>query len=339
VIYWVVVSIRNGLFNLSILPSDSFSIPIIGVGNLSAGGTGKTPLIEYLIELLESKGFIIGYLSRGYGRQTQGYYPAVENASAIELGDEAFQIHLKFPKVKVAVCENRNKGVKELLFNFPEIQVIVLDDVFQHRYIKPGLMILITSFDKPFFTDYILPAGTLRESKKGAKRADLIVVSKCPSNLEEKNISYFKNEINLFNQNEIFFSKIQYQKMKAFNTEKDNKFNIQGLNIVLFTGIADNRQIVNWLEGKVSNLIIHAFPDHHYFTKTDYEKIKRSVEGTNFDNTIALTTEKDISRIRNSEMEDFFKTLPLYYLPIQFNFVESEHQKFNNKIIDYVSKN
>lgn len=338
-IYWIVISFRNGLFDLSILPAKSYQLPIIGVGNLSAGGAGKTPMVEYLIDLLESNGYNVGYMSRGYGRQTKGFFSPDKKVSALELGDEAFQIHLKFPKAKVAVCENRNIGVKELLLNFPEIQVILLDDVFQHRHIKPGLMILVTSFNKPFFKDFVLPSGRLREPKKGAKRADLVVVTKCPSDFSEEELSRFKRGIHTFAQKEIFFSSIKYGEIKAFNQETNLHKHLHGLNIVLFTAIADNSQIIKWLENTGSHLNVHTFRDHHYFNIHDFEKIKKSVEGTNFDNTIALTTEKDISRIRNSEMAEFFKTLPLYYLPIRFNFIDSENQKFNNKILSYVRKN
>lgn len=330
VLYGCITLIRNFLFDVGILKSYTFEIPIIAVGNLSVGGTGKTPQIEYLIRLL-SNNYKIATLSRGYKRQSKGFILANENASAITLGDEPFQFYLKFPSIQVAVDAERKNGIEQLLSQKVKPQIILLDDAFQHRKVKAGFYILLTSYDDLFFDDFMLPTGNLRESSNGVNRANLIVVTKCPKDLPEIKVEKIKKKIMRFlvPRNDkipaIFFSTIDYEE-KIYSDSKSLDVNeILEKDKLLIAGIAKPKPFFDYLSGGKSQTI--TFPDHHQFSEEDIINIKNQSE-----NKMIITTEKDYVRLKDS-----FKENEIFYLPIKTSFVESSN-KFDELVLNYVKK-
>jgi tetraacyldisaccharide 4'-kinase len=237
-LYGVIIWIRNKLYDAGIISSIQFSVPVISVGNLSTGGTGKTPHIEYLINLLQYE-YKVATMSRGYKRRTQGFYLAGQNTDAGTIGDEPMQFHLKYPEVAVSVCEDRMTGIPRLLGEKAEIEVVLLDDAFQHRSVKPGLNILITDYAKPFYKDFILPFGSLRESRKAYKRADIIIVSKCPDQLDESQKESIRSRIKPLPHQSLFFTGIAYRPMVNFFSGAE--FRPVKPNIILVCGIAKPR--------------------------------------------------------------------------------------------------
>lgn len=266
-IYYAVTSLRNKLYDLGIKKSKAYDFPIICVGNLSAGGTGKTPMIEYLIDLLKND-YKVATLSRGYGRKTKGFLIANENATAESLGDEPFQFYNKFKNdVIISVDENRNHGIQNLrlLDELPEI--ILLDDAFQHRKVKAGFNILLTTYSNPYFKDFVLPTGNLREPKSGAKRADIIVVTKCPNNISEGHKNKIIERIRPEDYQHVFFSSIKYSNhvVSSNNTVKIDDL----LEFTLVTGIANSKPLVDFLSEKKLEFSHLNFKDHHEFSQQD----------------------------------------------------------------------
>ncbi|MFT5600677.1 MAG: tetraacyldisaccharide 4'-kinase [Flavobacteriales bacterium] len=331
-IYLGIVSIRNGLYNKSIFKSSQFDLPIICVGNLSMGGTGKTPHTEYLIRLLQNENQI-ATLSRGYGRKTTSFQLAEEGTDSNEIGDEPFQYFRKFPKTYVAVEKKRVLGVLFLLNEKQDTDVIILDDAFQHRSLKAGLNILITDFNRPYYSDFILPTGELRESRKGAKRADAIIISKCPYDLSIKSQKEIISKINL--EIPVFFTSVEYGDIYDATTNLQIEDDIREYEILLITGIAKPQAIENKL--KKDNISYRAkhFGDHHRFTKKDIETISKIFGTFTSPKKIVLTTEKDYSRMAHM---DGFKTLPIHCLPIEVKFINDQNE-FDNKVLEYVTKN
>lgn len=317
-IYWIVTYTRNFLYDIGVFKSQSFAIPIIAVGNLSVGGTGKTPQIEYLIRLL--KDYEVATLSRGYKRESTGFVLANENASAKILGDEPFQFYSKFPEVLVAVDGNRRNGITEVLKHKPD--VILLDDAFQHRKVKAGFYILLTTYNDLFCDDYILPFGNLREPSMGKKRADIIIVTKCPKDLSEIAQEEIKKRLKV--SVPVYFSTIVYDDYLYSET---NKIEVSSLaeEKVLVAGIAKPDLFFNFLGNQNDEKV--AFPDHHDFTKDDIKKILAVAN-----NRKIVTTEKDYTRLKGK-----LPSIQLYYLPIQSKLLQNESD-FNTKILDYVGK-
>ncbi|WGD33710.1 tetraacyldisaccharide 4'-kinase [Olleya sp. YS] len=309
-IYYVVTWIRNVMYDKGLKQSKQYDLPIICVGNLSAGGTGKTPMVEYLIRVLKDDAKL-ATLSRGYGRQSEGFVLADANANAETLGDEPFQFYNKFSEnILVAVDANRQEGISKLLDTNAKPEVILLDDAFQHRKVKAGLNILLTTYTNLYTRDIVLPTGNLREPKSGAKRADLIVVTKCPVNLsatEKKNIIA---EIQPLNHQQVFFSTIVYSDAVVCesNTIKLTKLK----NFKLVTGIANAKPLVEFLRGCSLNFEHVAFKDHHAFSAKEIEYI------ATFD--CIVTTEKDYMRLKdNAALKG-----KLYYLPIHLEIDKAE---------------
>lgn len=321
ILYGCITSIRNFLFDKGILKSYSFDIPVIAVGNLSVGGTGKTPQIEYLIRLL-SDNYKIATLSRGYKRKSKGFILADETTTAAFLGDEPFQFYKKFPKIQVAVDADRKNGIEKLLSQSDKPDVILLDDAFQHRKVKAGFYILLTSYDDLFYKDFILPTGNLRESRSGANRTDLIIVTKCPKNLsyeEQKNI---RNEIGL--DKDIFFTFIDYDE-KVYSVDKELEVNsIKKSDKLLVAGIAKPEPFFRHLDAKTNEKI--SFPDHHNFSDSDIENIKNKSK-----NSLIITTEKDFVRLNGKLPNE-----QLFYLPIKSKFINNE-LVFNSEIIKFIT--
>ncbi|HEU4718132.1 MAG TPA: tetraacyldisaccharide 4'-kinase [Bacteroidia bacterium] len=342
-LYGLIVTLRNKLFDIGILPSTNFGdVALIGVGNLSAGGTGKTPHVEYLVRLLSSR-YAVATLSRGYGRETSGFVLAESDATTSQIGDEPKQFRHRFdPSVPVAVDSGRVHGVKKLLNQFPKLQVIILDDVFQHRSIKPGLQILLTDYSRLFYKDQMLPTGYLREPRSGARRADVIVVTKTPqmfSPLERKRIM---KEIRPEPYQKIYFSTIVYGDFIPFGNRKDlvtmEKEFCFSLNfsVVLLTGIANSHSLEYFLKDKVKELVPFRFRDHHEFSPADLLRLKEIYEDVKNDNKIVITTEKDAMRLMKPGLEEYLGDLPVYYVPIEIAFQDQDAQNFNQQILDYV---
>ena len=324
ILYGLVTSIRNFLFDIGILKSYSFDLPIIAVGNLSVGGTGKTPQIEYLIRLLSGK-YKIATLSRGYKRQSEGYVLADSTSNAMVLGDEPFQFYQKFPGIQVAVDTDRKNGIEHLLSQKEKPEIILLDDAFQHRKVKASFYILLTSYGDFYSNDYILPTGNLRESRTGAKRANVVVVTKCPANLSLDEQNEIKAKLKLTPSQELYFSFIDYDN-SIFSEDKTMKVEeIRNNDKLLLAGIAKPEPFFEFLKSEVNNQEILTYPDHYHFTEKDILEIKEKAK-----HKIIITTEKDYVRLKDSVL-----AAQLYYLPIRSSFV-SGGNSFDESIYNFV---
>ena len=319
-LYWLITYIRNWLYDKGIFKSSSFDIPIIAVGNLSVGGTGKTPQIEYLIRLLSEK-YKVAVLSRGYKRSTHGFILADENATASSIGDEPFQFYSKFSNIQVAVDANRKNGIENLLQLPNKPDVVLLDDAFQHRKVKAGFYILLTAYDDLFCDDYILPFGNLREPSSGKKRADMIIVTKCPNDLSEIAQQEIREKLKVKQQ--VFFTTIQYDDFVFGNDSQLLVSEIQSESKVLVAGIAKPKLFFDFLKNENDETMV--FPDHHHFSKQDCEQILTKANGR-----IIIATEKDFVRLNG-----LLPKAQLFYLPIKSTFLNTNIDK---TIEDYVGQ-
>ncbi len=328
VLYGFITSIRNFLFDKNILKSYSFDLPIIAVGNLSVGGTGKTPQIEYLIRLLSPK-YKVATLSRGYKRKSEGFVLADETSNAEILGDEPFQFYQKFKDIQVAVDANRRNGIEQLLSQSEIPEVILLDDAFQHRKVKAGFYILLTAYGDLYADDFMLPTGNLRESRSGAERANIIVVTKCPPDLSITKQEEIKRSILNRNNNseaqQLYFSCIAYDDFIYSGSKTMAVKDILNTDKLLLAGIAKPEPFFTHL--KQPNDICLTFPDHHHFEEKDILEIKRQAQ-----NKIIITTEKDYVRLK-----DHIPGEQLFYLPIKSQYL-SDTTNFDKTILDYVGK-
>jgi tetraacyldisaccharide 4'-kinase len=320
-LYDIVMNVRNRLYDLKIKPSVSFDIPVIGVGNLAVGGTGKTPMTEYLIRLLSSE-YKVVTLSRGYGRKTKGFRIANDQDSALTIGDEPYQMFKKYsPAVMVSVGEDRAYAIPMILQETSETDVIVMDDAFQHRRVVPGYSILLTEYYKPFFDDHLLPYGRLREGPEGAQRADVIVVTKCPDHLEDDRMMRMESDLRKYSMKPVFFSKIRYGEPVAFGCTKT--FTSQ---IILLTGIANPHILEEYIK-KYFTLIKHfSFRDHYVFKVSDLQDVEnlvRKKEEEHIGKISILTTEKDKVKLERDELKSFISRLPIFYLPIEVEFLRN----------------
>ncbi len=338
VLYGVIIFVRNKMFDFKIIKSKSFTIPVISVGNLSVGGTGKTPHIEYLIRLLHND-FTAATLSRGYGRKTKGFMLVDETATAKTAGDEPLQYKKKFPEICVALDEKRVRGISNILEQKPETEVVLLDDAFQHRYIKPGLSVLLTDFYKPFSQDYILPSGSLRESRKGMKRADIIVVTKCPPILSPITCKSMEEEMKIEPNQNVYYSYIDYGNLVPMNTFAEKILIGKFSTILMFAGIANPYPLEDQLKSLADYVETILFRDHYQYQAKDMQKIKEKFENIFSKNKIIVTTEKDAMRIKDTPLMNFFVNLPLFYLPIEVKFHKKYKEKFDKQIVEYVRKN
>jgi tetraacyldisaccharide 4'-kinase len=325
-IYNLYTSFRNFLFDLGIIDSIEYKIPTIGIGNLSTGGTGKSIVVDYIIGKFKNKNKITT-LSRGYNRNTKGFIQASNMSTAYEIGDEPFQFYSKHPEINVVVCEDRRKGMNIILKNLPDTDLCIWDDVFQHRFVKPGLMILTTTFQYPFYKDEILPLGNLRENISSAKRADLIVITKCPDNLSQKDKISFLESLNPNDNQKVFFSSLTYmQKIKSDSEEVDIDV-LEDVDFILVTGIADSSYLVNFLKNKALKFKHLKYSDHYNFNKSSIDKIT----GLSI-NKIILTTEKDFGRLRPK-----INNRDIYYIEVGLKFPkEINEYNFDKNIEDYI---
>ena len=326
--YYLITKIRNYFYDKGIFKSYGFEIPIIAVGNLSVGGTGKTPQIEYLIRLLQDD-YSVATLSRGYKRDSSGFLLANKNSTAMQLGDEPFQIHQKFPKIQVAVDADRKNGIENLLQLQNKPEVILMDDAMQHRKVKAGFYILLTTFNDLFSSDYLLPTGNLRESRTGAKRANVIIVTKCPENLSSNQKVEISKKLHCYTKNEtipIFFSAIGYSNKLQNKTSEIALDSLRNKSLSLVAGIANPTSFISKIKEFSENVQVSIFPDHHSFTAKEIEKIKEDLK-----TKIGITTEKDFVRLQDKINANTF-----YYLPIRSEFIENQ-EEFNLIINHFIT--
>lgn len=331
-LYWLGIAIRNWLYNKNIIESTSFGLPLICVGNLSVGGTGKSPMVEYLVSNLKTD-YKVATLSRGYKRKTKGYALADEKTTALEIGDEPMQFHLKFPDVPVAVGEERIVAIPQLLHDKPEIQVIVLDDAFQHRAIKAGLNILLTDYNNLFTRDFYLPTGDLRDLKSSYKRAEIIIVTKCKKELSETEKQKLINEINPLPGQHVFFTAIDYSRPYHIITKEEKGLSGK-VEILLVTGIANPRPLKKLLEEYSNTYQMLQYADHHIFTIDDLKDIKESFDKINAKEKVILTTEKDAVRLLKFCEE--IRDMPFYVVPVKHQFLFNQGAEFDQLIIDFI---
>lgn len=334
-IYWLVTSIRNKFYDWGWKTSHSFPLRIICIGNLSMGGTGKSPMVEYVINLLKEK-YKIATLSHGYKRKTKGFAEVSLTSLSNEAGDEPKQFKKKFPEITVAVCEDRCMGIEKITGKHKETEVIILDDAYQHRKVKAGLNILLTDFHKLFTHDFIFPSGTLRESRTGAKRADVIVVTKCPFVLNEKERKTIINEINCYNKNnKILFSYLKYTGIKSLHDGKPLA-NIQDINkAILFTGIANPAPLEKYLGTVFKKITCIHFSDHHQYSIRDLMRIQETFNNIAAGKKVIITTEKDAMRIERQEQMEIIRHLPLYMAQVEIDFFPSDKITFNQILTEY----
>lgn len=328
-LYGLIAILRNWLYSQGILKSRTIPVNSICVGNLSAGGTGKTPLVAYLVQHYTQRKIKVGTLSRGYGRSTSGVRIASLNDGPREIGDEPAMYLSRFPELVVGVAEDRNKGVEQMLATHPDLSVILLDDAYQHRAVQAGLSLLVTEYERPFFKDFMLPAGNLREPRRGRLRADAVVVSKCPVLSAEEKASFVQS-LNMKGK-PVFFARIAYDTLIGFTT---NVSSAKAKNILLVTGIGNPTPLLDHLQKthQVSHL---KFRDHHAFTAEDIRRIHEKFDNFASLDKIIVTTEKDAMRIRGihdlSGYADYW-----FYQPIQMQ-IEEEHE-FIQLLDEYAEK-
>lgn len=341
-LYGIGVNFRNWLFNRKILKQRTFDIPIICVGNITVGGTGKTPHVEYLIRLLSPQ-YKVAVLSRGYKRKSRGFRVVNVDSTARDAGDEPLQIKQKFPETLVVVDKNRVNAIERILSYREEDRpdVILLDDGFQHRHVQPSLSILLVDSKRPVFEDRLLPAGSLREPLIGKIRASMVLVTKCDPDMQPIDFRIYTNGLDLFPFQDLYFTSLEYGTIKPVFPELDEAElpldDLRKKHLFLVTGIASPEPLVDKLEHKTYNLYTKFFPDHHAFTKEDIRSIQQMIDSVDDPNKIILTTEKDAVRFRAlAYLDDSMKRM-LYYIPVQVSFLDKEGKKsFNNKIREHV---
>jgi len=330
------------MYDLKILKSNTFDIPIISIGNLTVGGTGKTPTTEFLIKNLTSE-YKVAILSRGYKRKTKGFILANEKSTVDDIGDEPFQIKQKFPEIIVAVDENRSRGIKKLQEIKPEIDLIILDDAFQHRKVTPGFSILLLDYTQPFLEDHYLPYGRLRDSIKEAHRANTILVTKAPRNIKPIEMRILAANVSLKPYQTLYFSSINYKNLLPVynNANKPisiNEINNNKLSIILVSGIGNIAPVLSFCE-KQSNKLIHIkFEDHHKYTEKNISDIIKKYNSLEDQNKIIITTEKDAVKIKNIICENETVKNNFYYCPIEIEILNNECDDFKQQIKDYIIK-
>ena len=343
--YGLGVRFRNMLFDMGVLKSQAFSVPIISVGNITVGGTGKTPHVEFLLNQLLGLGKV-AVLSRGYKRSTRGFVLADSTSTARTIGDEPFQVKRKFPNAIVAVDSDRVRGINQLLQTDPDIDVILLDDAFQHRYVKPGINILLVDYHRLIIYDRLLPAGRMREPLNGKNRADIVIVTKCPKELKPMDYRVITKAMDLYPYQHLFFTTFNYAPLKPLFPQEAKGTNgacptldaLSGHNILLLTGIASPRQMKEDLEQLTPHITSLSFPDHHRFRQKDVNSINSTFEALPQPRCI-ITTEKDAARLAEVEGLSDEVRRNIFALPVHVNFMLEQESTFNENILGYVRKN
>ncbi|TDQ07567.1 tetraacyldisaccharide 4'-kinase [Pedobacter metabolipauper] len=334
VLYGIVVLIRNKLYDTGVFKQTGFDLPVICVGNLVVGGSGKSPVTEYLVQLLSDRKIAI--LSRGYGRKTKGYILANQMATAETIGDEPMQFYRKFPNVTVAVCEDRVLGINRLC---KEHDVILLDDAFQHRRLKPGFSVLLFEYQKLLSTQFLLPAGNLREPFSGYQRADVLLVTKAPEMITEAQKSLCRSKFDSANVPELFFSYLVYHELVHLTSLENKPWSsiLPTTTVFLLTGIANPQPLLLHLR-QYTNLISHYdYPDHYQYNRNNIQELIKAYHEDPSDSKIIITTEKDAQRLLDAVLKELLLNLPVFYLPVKIAVQEEDKVTFDQKILDYVS--
>jgi tetraacyldisaccharide 4'-kinase len=331
-VYGLMVVIRNYLYDKKLIKSIEFNFPIICVGNLAVGGTGKSPMVEYLLRILNYQ-FKVATLSRGYKRKTRGYILANDHTTALDIGDEPMQFHIKFPEVAVAVGEERIFAIPQLLFDREDIDVIILDDAFQHRAVHAGFNILLTDSNDLFTRDFFLPSGDLRDARSSYKRADVIIVTKCRPDFSTAEKKRTINEINPLSHQHVFFTGIHYGAPYHITSHGIKHLSCQ-TEVLLVCGIANPEPLKKYLQEITKSYESMLFSDHHIFRIDDLHEIKRRFEKFKSPDRIILTTEKDAVRLIKFSRE--LNQIPLYVLPIETTFLFNEANRFNSLIVTFI---
>ena len=337
-LYGCIMLVRNKMFDWHLLPSKSYNLPVICVGNLSVGGTGKTPHTEYIIKLLMNN-FKVGVLSRGYKRKTKGFFLAESASLVTDVGDEVLQMAHKFDNIKIAVCESRRKGIEILLRNFPDLDVIILDDAFQHRYVKPGLSIILSDYSNLYTNDFVLPTGNLREFISGAHRAHIICVTKSPKVLSPIVSKDIEAKLSLQPHQKLYFTYIKHGNFIPLYTDNGSEMPPKVYVILLFAGIANTYPLEEHLKTKCDDLRVIKFNDHYQYKEEDALALLQKFKDLYSVNKIMVTTEKDAKRLENSVFKNIFRNIPLFYIPIEIEFHNKYKTDFDNQILNCVRKN
>lgn len=337
-LYGAVTFIRNKMFDYNILKSEQFDIPVVSIGNVAVGGTGKTPHTEYIISLLKDS-HNIAVLSRGYKRKTKGFVLASANSTPHDIGDEAYQIYQKFGNsIRVAVCESRVAGVKKLRTIDPSINLVLLDDAFQHRFIKPSLSIVLTEYGRPLFEDKLLPLGMLRESIQSVRsRADIVIVTKCPDTIKPVDFRLYKKHLDLFPYQKLFFSRFRYDSPIPVFPEESKYIPMleilsQKDTILAITGIANPKPLVKYLKSFAANVKVMHFPDHHNFSRNDVKDIHNVYKQLKGRYKLIITTEKDAVRVANNPYFPYELKQHVFYQPINVEFLQYEVESFDETL-------
>jgi tetraacyldisaccharide 4'-kinase len=341
-VYGMVVNFRNLLFNLNILRGREFEVPVISVGNITVGGTGKTPHTEHLIQLLGTK-FNIAVLSRGYKRKSRGFLTVETSSTSKQVGDEPLQIKMKFPAVMVAVDENRVRGIERILeISEKRPDVIILDDAFQHRYVTPSINILLIDFSRMITEDELLPLGRLREPASNRDRANIIIVTKCPREIKPIDERIITKDLHIWPYQDLFFSRIKYGEVLPLFPEKvkENKGAIDSeTGVLLLTGIANPESLKARLLQTTRTVVSAEYPDHHAFTLKDMEQVASQLAVLSTAKKMIVTTEKDTFRIKEIDNLPEIIAENLYYIPIEIKFINQTDNDFDKKILKYVGEN
>jgi tetraacyldisaccharide 4'-kinase len=342
-IYGIIVWFRNCLFDFKIIKSHEFTIPVISVGNITVGGTGKTPHVEYLVRLLKED-YSIATLSRGYKRKTSGFILSSQDSIAEEIGDEPCQIKHKFPDINVAVDANRVRGINTLISKIKDLKVVILDDAFQHRYVTPGLNILLVDYSNPLENDHLLPFGKLREHPNEKQRADIIIVTKCPSRIKPIDQRLLEKDLKTFAYQKLYFTTLEYgEPIPVFkNSAKQMSFeemrSVKPI-LLLLTGIANPRPLKTHIRGISTRIEDVTYPDHYAYTASDMHELIDRFSALPSNQKFIITTEKDAMRLHQfPDLEDEIKSV-MYYIPVHVEFSENDAKSFNSFITNYVRNN
>jgi len=331
-LYGLVIAIRNWCYDGEILKSRKFKIPVISVGNLEVGGAGKSPMTEYLVRLLKDH-YKLATLSRGYGRKTKGFLTVTTDSTAAQVGDEPLQFKHKFPDITVVVCEKRTDGIKELVHTH---NLVLMDDAYQHRAVKPGLSILLFDYNRINGPHLLLPAGYMREPFSGRWRADIIVVTKCPEQLSTDEQEKITGKIDPLPYQSLFFTSIVYLPSQDLNGNKSDVILDSDTTVFLLTGIANPKPLVHHIKKYTSKLVHHNYPDHHRFSLKNISKLADEFAACTAQKKVIITTEKDAKRLVEHELLPLVQSLPVLVIPIGIQFLNNEAQQFDQLVIQYV---
>lgn len=331
-LYWLVIWVRNRLFDLGIIRSVSFKLPIICVGNLVAGGSGKSTMIEFLCNSLRQN-YRLAVLSRGYKRKTRGYAIAGPDSTALEIGDEPMQFYRKFPDTAIAVGEERVVAVAQLLHDRPETELILLDDAFQHRHLKAGLNILLTEYSNLYTRDWYLPTGDLRDEKKSVERAHIVIVTKCPDNLSGEEAAAIKVELSLRSDQQLFFATLHYGYPYHILSGERRKLDA-ATEALLLSGIANPEPLKQYLEQRIAFYEEMRYSDHHIFSIDDWKEIRRRFAQMKKSDSMILTTEKDAVRLVKFGKE--LEAIPMYVIPVEMKWLFDQQAEFVNTVKAFI---